>query len=87
MVFGIAIGNDGQPICLCCRDKLWHCLKCWNKNHFGKEHKDYTPPEYFGQSMMDEDIAKKMEEDYGIKQNPKIKPDKDREYEEGIYRH
>lgn len=71
--------------CPCCRDWLWHCKKCWNKYHNGEKHKDYEPPKFFGQSMMDEDIQKKMEEKYGIKLNPSIKPDKNRGYKEGEY--
>lgn len=85
MPFGIKIGEDGKPVCPCCRDTLWHCFKCWKEHHNSHDGKDYTPPTYYGQSMMDEEMTERLEKDFGIKYNPSIKPDKGRLYMEGEY--
>ena len=76
--------KNGQIVCPCCRDHLWHCRKCWNKFHNGKLHNDYEQPEYFGQPM-NEKIDKLMKEKYGIKFTSMIKADKKRKYKEGEY--
>lgn len=73
-----------NPKCKCCNDKLWHCKRCWNAYHNGEKHGDYIAPEYFGQSMLNEKVKSTMEK-YGIKHNPSIKADKNREYREGEY--
>jgi len=73
-----------QQDCKCCRDHLWHCLRCWNRFHNGKKHEDYIQPKHYGQKMFDEEFFKKMVE-YGIKFNPVIKEDKNKIYKEGIY--
>lgn len=83
MPFAIPLEN-GQVLCLCCRDHLWHCKSCWDKYHNGKKHKDYITPKYYGQSM-NENIDKIMREKYGIDFNPTIKADKSRQYQEGEY--
>ena len=90
MVFGIKIGIDGQPICPCCREFLWHCKRCWDRFHNGEKHKDYDEPEYYGQSMfgeitMREEYKKIMKE---IKKR-KVKhlPDKTIKWEGGMYGH
>ena len=83
MPFVIQVKN-GQVICPCCRDHLWHCESCWNKFHNGIIHKDYEPPKYFGQPM-NEKIDKIMAEEYGIEFNPTIKADKNKAYKEGVY--
>ena len=64
---------------------LWHCEKEWNLYHNGEKHKDYESPEYYGQSMIPEDIQKKTSDKYDIEHNPSIKPDKNRKYREGEY--
>ncbi len=83
--------------CPCCKDALHHCEKCWNKFHNGELHKDYEPPEYYGEPFYSEDFIKKFNEDMKkmslelgreFKEKERvIKPDKDREYEEGNYFH
>ena len=73
-----------QQRCPCCRERIWHCKKCWDKFHNGKKHNDYEPPEYYGQPM-NEKIDKIMKEEYGIEFNPTIKADKNRKYKEGEY--
>jgi len=87
MGFGIIIGIDGKPICPCCRDSLWHCKRCWNKYHNGEKHQDYLTPDYYGQSMMGDDVIKIMKEKHNVPHNPSIKPDKKRKYDEGMYGH
>ena len=84
MPFGILIGEDGKPVCLCCRDTLWHCKPCWDKFHNSHDGKDYIPPEYYGQSMVSDEMNKKFEE-LGVAVIPLIKPDKNRHYKEGEY--
>lgn len=73
-----------QTECPCCRDRLQHCEKCWDKFHNGKRDNDYIPPKHFWESMS-EGINKIMEEKYGIKMSRKIESDKKREYKEGEY--
>ena len=79
------MGVDGQPICHCCRDRLWHCLRCWNKHHNGEKHNDYIQPTHFGQSLVSDELRKIMVEKYDIPFNPRIKEDKKRKYVEGDY--
>ncbi len=85
MVFGVAIDKTGRPICPCCRDWLWHCKKCWDRYHNGKEHKDYEPPKYYGQSMLAGLYNGDIEHKYNITFNPTIKEDENRKYKEGEY--
>ena len=83
--------------CPCCKDVLHHCEKCWNKFHNGIAHKDYEPPEYYGEPFYPEDFIKKFNEDMKkmalelgkeFKERERIiKPNKDREYKEGDYNH
>lgn len=89
MPIGIAINPlTGRPLCDCCRLNLHHCEKCWNKYHHGELHKDFIPPEHFGQiGFISEDIQKKVCEDLGKEYNPEIKADKNRKYVEGDYAH
>ena len=70
--------------CPCCRDFLHHCKKCWNKFHNGEKDEDYVPPKYYGESMMNEETAKKCKE-LGFELKPTIKADKNRKYKEGEY--
>ena len=72
--------------CPCCRDELVHCKADWDKFHNGQRDKDYEPPKFYGESMMSEKVQKGMEE-FGIKHDPSIKPDKKRKYVEGEYGH
>ena len=78
MPFGI------QTDCFCCKDMLWHCEFCWDKYHNGKTHKDYIPPEHYGQSMVSEELLKRFGE-LGVGVSPSIKSDKNRKYKEGEY--
>ena len=74
-----------QRKCKCCNDKLHHCNKCWNQFHNGQKHKDYIQPEYYGQSMMDDELIKIMKNKHGIEHCPSICPNKNRQYKEGEY--
>ncbi len=86
MPFGIAYDSIlGRCPCDCCDSMLHHCEKCWNKHHNGIKHKDYTQPKYYGQSMIPKEIDKIMLEKHGITRHPKIRPDKNRKYNEGEY--
>jgi len=72
------------PKCPCCRDMLHHCERCWDKFHNGEKHKDYEPPEYYGQSMISEEVKIELIK-LGVYREPSIKPDKERKYKEGEY--
>lgn len=83
--------------CLCCKMDLHHCEKCWNKSHHGESHKDFVPPEYYGEPFMDEKITKKFNKEmkemalklgkeFKEKERP-IKADKNRKYNDGDYNH
>ena len=98
MPIGIEIDMiTGLPKCPCCRLNLHHCEKCWNKYHNGIAHKDYVPPEYYGEPFISEEITKKINEDLRKmalelgrefkEKELEVKPDKDREYKEGDYNH
>ena len=81
--------------CQCCRLSLHHCEKCWDKSHNGKSHKDYVPPEYYGQPFFPEELTKRINEDMkkmALKlgkefkeKEPEVKSDKNRKYNEGEY--
>lgn len=73
--------------CLCCRNYLHHCKKCWNKFHNGENDNDYVQPLFYGESMMDEEIKIKMKNELGIELKTNIKEDKRRLYKEGEYNH
>ena len=89
MVFGIPMSIGQGVLCPCCKDHLWHCKNCWEKWHNGRQHKDYKPPEYYGQSMMSKDVHENGIKELNIDfmENVKIKPSKERPYQEGIYMH
>lgn len=88
MVFGIPV-IDGQILCPCCADHLWHCKVCWDKYHNGELHKDYEPPKYYGQSMMSDKMHKNAKTEFNIDfmKDVKIKPNKNKSYKEGTYKH
>ena len=83
MPFAIPI-KDGQVMCPCCRDHLWHCKRCWDQYHNGRLHNDYEPPKYYGQPM-NEEVDKKLKEEFGVEFTPSIKADKNKPYKEGEY--
>ncbi len=85
MPFGIIIGQDGKPICLCCRDMIWHCEKCWRKFHNSQGLvDDFEPPKYYGQSMIEDELNEEFAK-MGVGIVPSIKADKNRIYKEGEY--
>ena len=77
----IAIRND----CPCCVLSVHHCESCWNKFHNGEKHKDFEPPEYFGQPFFSEEVVEEVNKELG--RESKVKPDKNRKYAEGDYNH
>ncbi len=88
MPIGIALNPlTGQPYCDCCRLNLHHCKGCWTKHHNSANGKDFVPPEYFGEPFMSEDISKEVAKILKKEYEPKVKPDKTREYKEGDYLH
>ena len=86
-----------QQKCPCCRLNLHHCENCWNKYHNGEKHRDYEPPEYYGQPFFSEETTKKVNEMLKEKaielgkefkeKKPEVKPDKNRKYMKGDYAH
>lgn len=72
--------------CGCCKDFLWHCKFCWNKNHNGKKDNDYIAPKYVGQPF-NEEVLNKMKRILAEKALSEIELNKDKKYEEHIYGH
>ncbi len=77
----------GEAYCDCCRLNLHHCKKCWTKYHNSHHGTDFVAPEYYGEPFIDEDVTNRMEEEFGVKREVKVRPNKDREYQEGDYCH
>jgi hypothetical protein len=53
-----------QRDCPCCRDRVWHCLDCWNKYHFGLRDKDWIPPKFKDQPLFNEEVVQKYRDLY-----------------------